>query len=119
MGRLLLVGGTVGNTSNSYDVLDLFHYSHTDIRDFSGSLAGYFSVNNGQTDLHDFNITAGGDPGDWASTPGAADAFDAFGTPGVAAPISSSDLTVLDAIGWNAASAAPPPPAVGTAGPHR
>jgi Ca2+-binding RTX toxin-like protein len=111
MGRLLLVGGTIGNTSNSYDVLDLFHYSGSGAHDLSGSVPGYFSVNNGQTDLHDFNITPGGDPGDWASslTPGAADAFDAFGTPGVVAPISSSDLTVLDAIGWNAASAAPPP----------
>jgi Ca2+-binding RTX toxin-like protein len=108
MGRLLLVGGTVGSTSNSYDVLDLFHYSKAGAHDLSGSLAGYFSVDNGTTHLHNFNVTAGGDPGDWASS-STPDAFDAFGTPGAVAPISSSDLTVLDAIGWNAAAAAPPP----------
>jgi Ca2+-binding RTX toxin-like protein len=108
MGRLLLVGGTVGSTSNSYDVMDLFHYSGSGAHDLSGSVPGYFSVDNGTTPLHNFNVTPGGDPGDWASS-STPDAFDAFGTPGVVAPISSSDLTVLDAIGWNAASAAPPP----------
>jgi hypothetical protein len=109
MGRLLLVGSTVGGISNSYDVLDLFHYAASGAHDLSGSVAGYFSVDNGTTNLHNFNITPGGDPGDWASSATTPDAFDAFGTPGAVAPISSSDLTVLDAIGWNAASAAPPP----------
>lgn len=108
MGRILLVGATVGGTANSYDVLDLFHYSAPGTHDLSGSLAGYFSVDNGTTDLHDFNTSTSGDAGDWATntTP---DAFDAFGTPGAVEPISASDLTVLDAIGWNAASSAPPP----------
>ena len=109
MGRILLVGATVGGTSNSYDVLDLFHYSAPGTHDLSGSVAGYFSVDNGTTDLHDFNVSSlGGDRGDWATstTP---DAFDAFGTPGVVEPISASDLTALDAIGWNMASSGPPP----------
>ena len=108
MGRILLVGGTVGGISKSYDVLDLFHYSSPTTHDLSGSTAGYFSVDNGTTDLHDFNVSPlGGDRGDWAmsSTP---DAFDAFGTPGLVEPISVSDLTALDAIGWNATAAAPP-----------
>ena len=109
MGRILLVGATVGGTSNSYDVLDLFHYSAPGTHDLSGSVAGYFSVDNGTTDLHDFNVSSlGGDRGDWASS-STPDAFDAFGTPGVVEPISSSDLTALDAIGWNMASTAPPP----------
>jgi Ca2+-binding RTX toxin-like protein len=103
MGRLLLVGGTVGGISNSYDVLDLFHYSKPGGHDLSGSVAGYFSVDNGSTDLHNFNVSPlGGDRGDWASS-STHDAFDAFGTPGVVEPISSSDLTALDAIGWNVA----------------
>jgi hypothetical protein len=109
MGRMLLVGSTVGPSSNSSDVLDLFHYSAPGTHDLSGSVAGYFSTDNGTTDLHDFNISSGGDRGDWASslTP---DAFDAFGTPGVVEPISSSDLTTLDVIGWNMGSTAPPAP---------
>ena len=108
MGRILLVGTTVGGTSNSFGVLDLFHYSAPATHDLSGSVAGYFSADNGTTDLHDFNTSAlGGDRGDWASglMP---DAFDAFGTAGLVEPISASDLTALDAIGWNIASTPPP-----------
>jgi RTX calcium-binding nonapeptide repeat (4 copies)/Bacterial Ig-like domain len=109
MGRMLLTGSTIGGVSNSYDVLDLFHYSAPGTHDLSGSVAGYFSADNGTTDLHNFNVSPGGDRGDWASS-AAHDAFDAYGTPGVIEPISSSDLTALDAIGWNPASTAPPPP---------
>src|SRR5439155_9586002 len=99
MGRILLVGSTVGGVSNSYDVLDLFHYSAPGTHDLSGSVAGYFSADNGTTDLHNFNVSSGGDRGDWASS-ATHDAFDAYGTPGVVEPVSSSDLTALDAIGW-------------------
>src|SRR5438045_2066039 len=109
MGRILLVGGTVGGISKSYDVLDLFHYSSPTTHDLSGSTAGYFSVDNGTTDLHDFNVSPlGGDRGDWASS-ATADAFDAFGTPGAVEPISTSDLTALDAIGWNGVTSASTP----------
>lgn len=109
MGRMLLVGGTIGNTSHSYDALDLFHYSAPGTHDLSGSTAGYFSADNGTTNLHNFNSSPfGGDRGDWASS-STPDAFDAFGTPGVVSPISSSDLTALDVIGWNAGASAPPP----------
>jgi Ca2+-binding RTX toxin-like protein len=101
MGRLLLVGGTVGSAANSYDVLDLFHFSSSGGHDLSGTTAGYFSVDNGATNLHNFNTSIfGGDRGDWASS-STHDAFDAFATSGVVEPISSSDLTALDAIGWN------------------
>ena len=111
MGRILLVGANIGVTSNSYDVLDLFHYSSAGTHDLSGSVAGYFSVDNGATDLHNFNVSPGGDSGDWASS-STPDAFDAFGTPGVIEPISAADLTALDAIGWNlSSSSSTPPPA--------
>lgn len=108
MGRILLVGTNVGGTANSYDVLDLFHYSAPATHDLSGSVAGYFSVDNGTTDLHDFNTVSSGDRGDWA-TSATPDAFDAFGTPGAVEPILASDLTALDAIGWNMAPSGPPP----------
>ena len=109
MGRILLVGGTIGGVSKSYDVFDLFHYSASGTHDLSGSVAGYFSVDNGTTDLHNFNTSPlGGDRGDWASS-STPDAFDAFGSSGVVSPVSASDLTALDAIGWNMASTAPPP----------
>jgi Ca2+-binding RTX toxin-like protein len=109
MGRMLLVGGKIGTTSNSYDPLDLFHFSSTGVHDLSGTTAGYFSADNGTTNLHNFNVSPlGGDRGDWA-TSATADAFDAFGTSGVVEPISGSDLTALDVIGWNAGSTTPHP----------
>ena len=43
MGKNLLVGGTIGSTTNSYVPSDLFHYSASGVRDFSGTTPGYFS----------------------------------------------------------------------------
>ncbi len=103
MGRALLTGGTIGTTANSYYGLDLFHYSAPGVRDFSATTPGYFSIDGGVTDLGGFNITAGGDAGDWDTSLGN-DAFNAFSVPGVVNAVSSADLTALDVIGWNQAS---------------
>jgi hypothetical protein len=105
MGRMLFVGENVGGQSNSYDPLDLFHFSGDGTRDFSGSTAGYFSIDGGHTDLHNFNTTASGDFGDWAKGQ-ATDSFDAFGGSGKLAPVTGFDLTVMDAIGWDLVSSA-------------
>jgi Ca2+-binding RTX toxin-like protein len=104
MGRILLTGGTVGGLSSSYVPLDLFHYSSPGVHDLVGSTPGYFSVDGGATSINTFNTTAGGDYGDWAGA--TVDAFNAFGSTGVVAPVSSGDITALDAIGWDAG--APP-----------
>ncbi|HXJ02794.1 MAG TPA: NF038122 family metalloprotease [Micropepsaceae bacterium] len=106
MGRILLAGGTIGTSANSYDALDLFHFSSSGVHDFSGSTPGYFSVDNGATSQNTFNTNPGGDYGDWAGA--SVDAFNAFGSPGVAEPVSSSDITALDAIGWDAQTASAP-----------
>ncbi len=107
MGRILLVGGTIGSYSNSYDLFDLFHYSASGVHDFSGSTPGYFSVDGGATSINTFNTIRGGDAGDWAGA--TIDAYNAYGTPGVVEPISSGDLTAMDAIGWDAVSGSSPP----------
>jgi hypothetical protein len=112
MGRALLTGGVIGSTSNSYTAYDLLHYSSPGVRDFSASTPGYFSVDGGNTNLAAFNTVSGGDAGDWASSV-TNDAFDAFLSSGVVNAVSNSDLTSLDAIGWNLTSApapTPPPP---------
>jgi hypothetical protein len=108
MGRILLVGTTNLNGTPAYDALDLFHFSSSGVHDFSGSTPGYFSINNGATSLNTFNTNASGDAGDWKGD--TIDAFNAFGKPSVAEPISQADLTALDVIGWNAASSSSPPP---------
>ncbi|HQT77758.1 MAG TPA: NF038122 family metalloprotease [Rhodopila sp.] len=107
MGRLLLTGSTIGSTANSYDVLDLFHYSAAGVRDFSASTAGYFSANGGTTNGGTFNTTTGGDPGDWASSMGY-NALDAFSSSGVVNPMTAGDLQAMDVIGWNQAGVSTP-----------
>jgi hypothetical protein len=107
MGRLLLTGGTIGNTANSYNLMDLFHYSSAGVRDFSASTPGYFSVNSGNSSLGTFNTTSGGDAGDWASSMGY-NSFDAFSSSGVINPVTANDLSVIDAIGWNFAGVSAP-----------
>jgi hypothetical protein len=100
MGRMLLTGATIGTTTNSYDTYDLLHYASPGLRDFLASTPGYFSVNGGTTNLGGFNTVAGGDAGDWGSAMGN-DSFNAFSASGVVNAVSSSDLTALDAIGWD------------------
>jgi hypothetical protein len=74
MGRHLW-GGSPG-----YAALDLFHFSAPGVRTFSGTTPGYFSTDNGVTNLDYFNTNPGGDFGDWAASAGK-DAFLAFGAP--------------------------------------
>jgi Ca2+-binding RTX toxin-like protein len=107
MGRILLVGATVGSSSNSYVPLDLLHFSSSGVHDYSGSTAGYFSIDNGATPLNSFNTVAGGDPGDWAGA--TTDAFNAYATTGIVLPVAGTDLSAMDVIGWDAGASAPPP----------
>jgi hypothetical protein len=100
MGRMLLVGGRISIFGHSFTPLDLFHFSASHTRTFSGTTPGYFSVNNGVTNLENFNTNPAGDYGDWSSAKGV-DAFNAFATTGQAEPVSTADLTALDVIGWN------------------
>ena len=89
----------------TYYPLDLFHYSAPGVRTFSGTTPGYFSVNNGQTSLNNFNTNPGGDFGDWAGN--TIDAANAFGSTGVVSPFSAADLAAMDVIGWNLATSGP------------
>jgi hypothetical protein len=91
--------------SGTYSPMDLFHYSASGVRTFSGSTPGYLSVDNGQTNLVNLNTNPGGDRGDWAGN--TADAGNAYGTTGVVLPFSAADITVMDMIGWNLATGGP------------
>lgn len=102
MGRFVMGG-------SSYTPLALFDYSAAGVRDMSGAQPGYFSINGGSTNLDSFNSNAGGDLADWASSAGN-DAFLAFAKPGVVLPVTPTDLTELDVMGWKLASSSPPPP---------
>jgi hypothetical protein len=113
MGRVLLTGRTVGTTVNSYTADDLFHFSAPGVRTFTASTPGYFSADNGTTNLAAFN-TAGGDAGDWSSTV-LADAGDASSSSGKVNAFSSADMTAMDTFGWNLGAPPPPPAPTGVA----
>ena len=84
---------------NQYMPMDLDHFSSAGVRDLN-NWGGYFSVDNGATDFGNFNANAGwGDPGDWINQ--AANVFDTTTYPGEPMPLTTSDLTVMQSLGWN------------------
>jgi hypothetical protein len=101
------------DSSGEYGIADLYRYSAPSIRGDapggSGSTA-YFSVDNGATKLGSWNNqVSNGDLADWypqGPAPGGNDAFNDYGNPGVINVISSSDLTLMQALGWTIASPA-------------
>jgi Ca2+-binding RTX toxin-like protein len=105
MGRLMLGGATIGRTSNSYDIVDLMHYSSSGVQVFSAGTLGYSSADGGQTSLGQFN-TGGGDGADWAHSV-TGDAFDAISASGVINAFSVKDVSEMDALGWNAIASTP------------
>lgn len=98
MGRVSDAGGMV---------MDLFRYSAPGVHSVSpnGSTA-YFSIDNGTTNLGSWNNQdSNGDLGDWyPQGPGGNDAFNDYSSPGVVNALSSTDITLMQAIGWTATS---------------
>lgn len=103
MGRI----GSLGSyaVAGDYTALDLFRYAANGSRDLAptASSTDYFSLNGGSLGLQFNNpVSNSGDAGDWAASAGH-DAFAAATSPGVAGTVSATDLTVLDAIGYDPA----------------
>lgn len=103
MGRVPGLGKTTGGFT-SYRAYDLFRYSALGTRDFTNGNNLYFSINDGATDLKNFNFPNGNgsDPQDWAS--GSNDAFNAFSSSGVKNDITAVDIQAMDVIGYDLAS---------------
>jgi oxalate decarboxylase/phosphoglucose isomerase-like protein (cupin superfamily) len=97
---------------NGYTIMDLFRYSAngTRIMTASSRSRAYFSVDNGKTDLGDWNIISGGDRGDWAANM-APDALLAFSSSGVLNGFSQADQRLMDVLGFtlSGSSSTPPP----------
>jgi hypothetical protein len=104
MGRLGISGGTIGSTTNSYSLIDLFSYTGAGARGLGKGAGNQFSIDNGTTLLKAFNNAQsnGLDSRDWA--PGTNDAFNQFSNSGVVNPVSVVDLRELDVIGYDRVS---------------
>ena len=106
MGRISTEGERF-NGHLTYTALDLFDFSAPNTLELSKA-GGYYSNDDGITNLGNFNgSTGGGDIADWSSstsytqsgtglTDGHQDAFDAFLWSGVAGDLSQSDVYLMD-----------------------
>ena len=103
MGRASYLGDSIAGTT-SYSLMDLFRYSAAGTRQLGTSAPAYFSIDQGTTNLDNWNTTPGGDTGDWAASVGN-NAFLAFSSPGTINSVTPTDLLLMNILGWNQAPA--------------
>lgn len=99
MGRIPGLGANFGGAT--YFPYDLHRFTGSGVRGLTGGAGVYFSIDNGVTNLKNFNnaVANGGDAQDWAS--GTNDAFNAFSGTGVLNAFTPVDVQVMDVIGYN------------------
>ena len=101
--------------TDQYSLMDLYRFSGADSRALTQSDdPSYFSIDNGVTNLGDFNNrTTGddGDLGDWSGTTvngnvkHTPDAFDDNSNPDIINPFTATDATLMNVLGYNFTSA--------------
>jgi hypothetical protein len=109
--EVLGFGSDLGGQYQSYiQPEDLYRYSAKGVRSYqTGNITPYFSIDGGKTNITNFNNDGFGDYGDWA-TGTSPQVQDAYGSPGVAVNIGTSEKTLLQAIGYNFSAQAVPEP---------
>ena len=104
MGRISLAGENLAPYAHAYSTADLFRYLSSGTLDTTPA-AAYFSLNNGATNLDNFNGSmANGDFGDWSTSTSKTDAFDAVGAQGVMYVVSATDQLEMAALGYKIAA---------------
>jgi hypothetical protein len=97
LGRLSSIGD-----GGSGSIADLFRYVSDGALATGAAQTSYFSIDGGATALKYFDNT-NSDPVDWASngtSTDVPDAFNAYYTYGVAEPLSSADVTLMNVLGY-------------------
>ena len=121
MGRDSEIGSDKGGTEKAttlYSPMDLFRYTAPNTRALSPFTAlAYFSIDNGVTPLgywNNYTTGGSGDLGDWeqnADPPGSGytpDAYNSGSNSGIDNPITSNDITLMNVVGYDLATATPP-----------
>ena len=104
MGRAFSLGNPIPkNGSPGYIPNDLFRFTAPGSRTFATGTFAYFSINNGNTNLHNYN-TGSGDPQDWDSSVN--DSFNASTPTGQENDLTPSDMIAMDVIGYDVANPA-------------
>jgi hypothetical protein len=114
MGRGAGLGVDFGDGKPGYIPFDLFRFSAPGVRSLVAGNNNYFSIDNGATNLNNYNFPNGNgsDPQDWAS--GNNDACNSSVFSGVENDFSAVDATAMDVMGYTLAVAptftnGPPP----------
>jgi len=94
---------------DAFTAFDLFRYSAPGNLDVTGSRLDFFSIDGGKTMLDEFSQRS--DPGDWEAAYAGPDSFDDDKVYGVKNPLTPTDATVMDVIGFNVAGNGAPPSA--------
>ena len=88
--------------AGAYSPMDLLRYSAPGVHQFTTGAPSYFSIDAGATNLdnwNNFQTGNGGDLGDWAPSAGN-DAYNDNSNPGVINAVTSTDITLMNALGW-------------------
>jgi hypothetical protein len=100
LGRISGISSTKPTLATPFDTM---RFSAAGTHAYGYTSPAYFSYDGGKTNLVTFNSTGGGDRGDWANA-ASNDAFDAVASKGANMTLSTADLQVLDALGWDGAN---------------